>query len=270
MTVKYCIKVAAVSLGLVIFFQSCKNGKKKPVPEKFQYETFKDSMGIENYDTTGDASNIFDAKVFTPGIDSLDTLLIRIDTLWHRDAALIEQIDTFIKVLKKLEKFTPEEKEIVKENIKVLDSFLLNRNTIVQTPCSGKDCFLYAEIVKSTQILYLYIEGELKDSFEVSTGIRKYETPNLNLKPAGPVFTKYSSRKYPGGNYKGLGNMPYAVFLRGGYAIHGTTPGNFTKLGTKASHGCIRLHPINAKIFYELVKIIGLSHTWVTIKDSLP
>lgn len=103
----------------------------------------------------------------------------------------------------------------------------------------------------------------------MSTGKGKYETPELNLRPSGPVFIKYTSRKFPGGNYQGLGNMPYAVFLRGGYAIHGTTPGNFPKLGTKASHGCIRLHPDNAKIFNELVKVIGLENTWVSVKDSL-
>ena len=68
----------------------------------------------------------------------------------------------------------------------------------------------------------------------------------------------------------GMGNMPYVVFIRGGYAIHGTTPGNFAKLGTPASHGCIRLHPVNARIFYELVKLTGLADTWITVKDSLP
>jgi lipoprotein-anchoring transpeptidase ErfK/SrfK len=63
--------------------------------------------------------------------------------------------------------------------------------------------------------------------------------------------------------------MPYAVFIRGGYAIHGTTPGNFSKLGTPASHGCIRLHPDHGRVFYELVKLVGLSNTWVNVRDSL-
>ena len=109
----------------------------------------------------------------------------------------------------------------------------------------------------------------LKDSFPVSTGIKKYTTPNINLRPTGPLFTKYTSRKWPGGNYKGLGNMPYAVFVKGGYAIHGTTPGNFSKLGTVASHGCIRIHPDNARVFYELVNLVGISDTWVNVRDSI-
>ena len=89
----------------------------------------------------------------------------------------------------------------------------------------------------------------------------------MDLRPSGPVFRKYTSRKFPGGNYKGLGNMPYVVFVRGGYAIHGTTSGNIPKLGKKASHGCIRLHPDNGKIFNELVRKAGLSNTWVTIEE---
>jgi lipoprotein-anchoring transpeptidase ErfK/SrfK len=86
----------------------------------------------------------------------------------------------------------------------------------------------------------------------------------MNRKPTGPMYVKYSSRKFPGGNYMGLGNMPYAVFIRGGYAIHGTTKGNIKLLGKKVSHGCIRLHPNNAQIFYDMIKEVGLENVWVT------
>jgi lipoprotein-anchoring transpeptidase ErfK/SrfK len=122
-------------------------------------------------------------------------------------------------------------------------------------------------VVKSEQKLYLFLNGEPLDTFDVSTGAAGYETPNLNLRPSGPIFQKYSSKKFPGGNYQGLGNMPYAVFLRGGYAIHGTTTGNFSRLGNPASHGCVRLHPDNARVFNELVREVGLENTWVKIVD---
>jgi lipoprotein-anchoring transpeptidase ErfK/SrfK len=115
--------------------------------------------------------------------------------------------------------------------------------------------------------MYLYLDGNLLDTFDVSTGASGYETPEMDLRPAGPVYTRYSSKKYPGGNYQGLGNMPYAVFLKGGYAIHGTTTGNFKKLGQKASHGCVRLHPDNARVFNELVREVGLENTWVKIVE---
>ena len=61
--------------------------------------------------------------------------------------------------------------------------------------------------------------------------------------------------------------MPYAIFIKGGYAIHGTTPGNFLKLGHRASHGCIRLHPDNARKLFELVNSYGLQNTWVKVHE---
>lgn len=269
MILKYWITIAIFFMAVPAIFISCKNVKNNASAKNFQYQKFKDSLQFKIQDSTTDSINIFDSKLFTPGIDSLDSFLIKMDTFWHQETVLMEHLDTLISTLKKGVRFTPEEKAILKENVKELDSFLLNKNKTVPASCIGKDCFIYLEINKPSQILHLYIDGQLKDSFAVSTGIKKYETPNLNLKPSGPLLTKYNSKKFPGGNYQGLGNMPYAIFLRGGYAIHGTTAGNFNKLGTKASHGCIRLHPENARILFELIKLFGLSHTWITITDAV-
>jgi len=260
-----------ISLGLIFTACSENESKIKQPQQPFQYEQFKDSLLRNDTGITNDASNIFDEKNFIPGKDSLSLMLVKMDTQWRREAALMAQLDTLKKGIKKVPGFTTEEKLIINENIKIVDSFLLSRDSTPVNSCNGKACMLYVAIDKSTQTMYLYLLGELKDTFKVSTGKgKKYETPELDLRPAGPVLTKYTSRKFPGGNYLGLGNMPYAVFLRGGYAIHGTTQGNFSKLGTKASHGCIRLHPDNAKVFNALVKTIGLANTWVTIKDSIP
>jgi len=214
-----------------------------------------------------DTSNVFDAAAFTPGIDSLDTFLIRIDTAWHREVYMMENIDALIKGYKRTDTLPMAEIERIRQNVKELDSFLTDKSKPEQTYCREKDCFLFAEVVKSKQLLYLYIEGILKDSFKVSTVMKKYETKSFSVRPSGPLFVKYTSRRFPGGNYKGLGNMPYAVFVLGGYAIHGTTPGKFARLGTVASHGCIRLHPDNGRLFYELGKLIGLKNTWVTVRD---
>lgn len=252
------------------YIQSCVTGERKPIAKIASYEKFRDSVLAGNRKTAPDTSNIFDDDTsFTPGKDSVNTLLLSYNTQLHREVSVIEQMDTLMKQLKNIESYSPEEKEKVKENISMLDSFLARNKTEEKITCREKDCYLYAEIILSKQMLYVHLNGILKDSFPVSTGIRKYATPPMNVRPSGPLFTKYSSRKWPGGNYRGLGNMPYSVFIKGGYAIHGTTPGNYAKLGTVASHGCIRLHPDNAIVFFELVKLIGLSDTWVNVRDSL-
>jgi len=262
--------LTVLSICVISILQSCDSASRKKLPKNFNYSIFKDSIKSEKYDTSGDGSNIFDTLMLVPGKDSLDKLLMKFDTVWHRDIVMMQQVDSLRKIWKKMEKYSPEELELIKENARVLNSFLLGNSTPESLPCKERDCLIYAQIVKSIQTLYLYLDGILIDSFPVSTGKRNYETPELNVRASGPLFKKYTSRKFPGGNYEGLGNMPYALFIRGGYAIHGTTTGNFSKLGTKASHGCIRLHPVNAKIIYELVRLIGIENTWVYITYSLP
>ena len=133
--------------------------------------------------------------------------------------------------------------------------------------CQKFDCPLYVLVRKSEQKMYVYINGSLEHTWLVSSGGKKTATPNFEGKPNGRIYDKYSSKANPGGDYQGLGNMPYAVFIYSGYAIHGTTKGNFPKLGTAASHGCIRLHPDNALIFNRMVRSQGVLNTWVSIAD---
>lgn len=242
---------------------------KKANGREINYDVLKDSLNIENYDPLQDTANLFDDTIFIPGFDSVENLLIRIDTLWKVESDMLSDHAVLKKVAKKRQTFTVDDSLVLIENIQTLDSFLLNKNHIQPGNCREKECVVYAEVVKPLQKLYLYIDGTLVDSFKVSTGIKGFETPEMNVRPSGPVLTRYTSRKFPGGNYQGLGNMPYAVFLRGGYAIHGTTAGNFSKLGRTASHGCIRLHPNNARIFNELVKRAGLENTWVKVTNNM-
>lgn len=254
--VKYFFYSIGFVLLISLLLQSCKSGQRNILPSYFTYESFKDSINSLNDTLKQDTTNVFDDNIFIPGSDPLDSLLMKYDTLWNKELAEFAPSDTLNA-----------EKYILQLNVNELDSFLNSRKISKSSTCKKSECLLFAEILKSRQVLNLYIDGELADSFKVSTGIRGFETPNLNTRPVGPLFKKYTSKKFPGGNYQGLGNMPYAVFVKGGYAIHGTTPGNFPKLGRRASHGCIRLHPDNAKIFYELVKRIGIENTWVTVKN---
>lgn len=133
--------------------------------------------------------------------------------------------------------------------------------------CFRQSCKVWIQVVKSTQTAYLYVDGRLSNTWKVSTGAIGHATPNFDTHPNGRIYDTYNSSKYPGGDYKGLGNMPYAVFIQGGFAIHGTPAGNWPKLGKRASHGCVRVHPDNAQIFNRLVRQYGIAQTWVTVQD---
>lgn len=267
MKTMHYIKISILLLVVSIVLQHCKPAGSKKLPENFNYKSFKDSIQAEIKDTAVDTQNIFDTTIYNPAVDTSGPLLKKFDSVWRREITTMGQIDTLLKLWKKTDTYTPEEMEVIKKNVIVLDSFFSKAHASEHDDCKENDCIIYAEIIKSKQTLYLHLDGELIDSFPVSTGISSRETPSMSVRPSGPMLIKYTSKKFPGGNYNGLGNMPYAVFIRGGYAIHGTTIGNFKKLGSRASHGCIRLHPVHAKIFFELVKRIGINYTWIIIRD---
>ncbi len=135
----------------------------------------------------------------------------------------------------------------------------------IMSGCMRMDCKVFALIKKSEQKLYLYVDQQLISTWAVSTGDANHETPLLDVHPDGRIYDQYSSTKFPGGDFNGLGNMPYAVFLYNGFAIHGTPPGNWKNLGKKASHGCVRSHPDNALTFNLLVRQYGVNAVWVQI-----
>ncbi|WP_373235581.1 L,D-transpeptidase [Cohaesibacter celericrescens] len=109
----------------------------------------------------------------------------------------------------------------------------------------------------SSQKMYVSVNGGRKHSWSVSTARRGYRTPTGNFRPTR-MYKRYFSKKYHGSP------MPYSIFFYGGYAIHGT---NATKqLGRPASHGCIRLHPKNARQLFALVQANGPKNTKITIQ----
>ncbi len=154
-----------------------------------------------------------------------------------------------------------------------VDGDMINLFQLADTGCVRLGCPVWVRVNKTTQSLSLYLNGDSNpvSVWPVSTGYRHkngtgIETPNLDTHPNGRIYDRYSSTKFPGGDYMGLGNMPYVVFIKGGVGIHGTPQGNWSKLGKKASHGCIRIHPDNAKYFNQLVRSTGIRNVWVTVE----
>lgn len=62
--------------------------------------------------------------------------------------------------------------------------------------------------------------------------------------------------------------MPWTMFFNGGIAIHAATPSEFKALGRKASHGCVRVHPANAKLLFDFVKNEGRGNVVIHILDN--
>lgn len=100
-------------------------------------------------------------------------------------------------------------------------------------------------------------DGEVHN-WAISSGRKGFRSPNGVYRPTRLERSWYS-RKYGGA-------MPYSVFFRGGYAIHGTTA--VSALGRPASHGCIRLHPANAAKLYALVKKHGAGQTRIALNGA--
>lgn len=274
-----------VSISLFALFNSCVSESKSDL----NYEQIKEEVMHDSLTTVdlSDTADIFDNPNYDPEKDSLKVILdslentykedsIQIKKAGNKDTAILNEyafIDTTISNPK--DTFTNEIKKITKDEIKALRynlKQLHDKDSILQVTNEKKngriESRVWARINKDDQRLYLYIDGKMVDTFKISTGSTRHETPTFDMQPNGPIFQKYTSKKYPGGNYNGLGNMPYAIFIQGGYALHGTTRGNIPRLGKKASHGCVRMHPDNAKVLNELVRKAGLENFWVTIEES--
>jgi lipoprotein-anchoring transpeptidase ErfK/SrfK len=112
------------------------------------------------------------------------------------------------------------------------------------------------EIEKSTQTMYVTVNGVTRYRWPVSTGRGRFGTPSGVFRPQRLERGWFSRRYYNA-------PMPYSVFFLKGYAIHGTT--ELHRLGGPASHGCVRLHPRNAATLFALIRGFGPGRTRIAI-----
>jgi len=117
---------------------------------------------------------------------------------------------------------------------------------------------LVARINVSTQTMTVSRQGQVLYKWHVSTARKGYVTPRGTYRPQR-LHKMWYSRKYE------MSPMPWSVFYHGGYAIHGTNA--VRRLGTPASHGCVRLHTANAAKFYALVKQVGPANTRIIVAN---
>ena len=127
---------------------------------------------------------------------------------------------------------------------------------LVATSSASYAVRLVAHVDLSKQTMTVHKDGRVIHRWKVSTGRSGYRTPTGTYGPKR-MHTMWHSRKYH------MSPMPYSIFFRGGYAIHGTN--YVSKLGRPASHGCVRLHTTNAKRLYQLTRQVGPKNMRVRI-----
>src|ERR1700744_1332486 len=113
---------------------------------------------------------------------------------------------------------------------------------------------------KDNQMMTVAVDGVPRYHWPVSTGIPSRETPNGTFRTFR-MEASHFSKEFDDAP------MPHAIFFtKVGHAIHGTESEG--RLGTPASHGCVRLSRANASTLYALVEEQGVLHTTVTLTGS--
>lgn len=113
-----------------------------------------------------------------------------------------------------------------------------------------------AHVSITSQEMKVYHEGRLIYTWPVSTAKAG------KITPAGTYEPEFLSRHHRSRRYNNA-PMPFAIFYDGNYAIHGTD--QIKRLGKPASHGCVRLHPDNARILFDMVRAEGMKNMRVVI-----
>jgi hypothetical protein len=115
-------------------------------------------------------------------------------------------------------------------------------------------------IDKDVQQMTVAVDGVERYRWPVSSGIPSRETPNGSFR-AFRMEEDHYSKEFDDAP------MPHSIFFtKVGHAIHGTDSEG--RLGTPASHGCVRLSKANASTLYALVQSEGVLNTTVTLTGS--
>jgi L,D-transpeptidase catalytic domain len=115
-------------------------------------------------------------------------------------------------------------------------------------------------IDKNVQLMTVAVDGVERYQWPVSTGIPSRETPSGSFRTFR-MEEDHFSKEFDDAP------MPHAIFFtKIGHAIHGTDSEG--RLGTPASHGCVRLSRANATTLYSLVEKDGVLNTTVTLTGS--
>jgi hypothetical protein len=127
---------------------------------------------------------------------------------------------------------------------------------------SSAQADLLIRVDKAAQRMTVTVDGVQRHVWPVSTGRSGYITPSGSFTPFRLEEDHYSKEWDDA-------PMPHSVFFtKEGHAIHGSF--DTKRLGSPASHGCVRLAPANAAALFALVKQEGLGNTKVVLQGETP
>jgi lipoprotein-anchoring transpeptidase ErfK/SrfK len=139
----------------------------------------------------------------------------------------------------------------------------LPEEVVEAEPLKRPEPTLFAHIDLSTQRMTVRDASTGKEygPWKISSARGGYTTPT------GTYSVNYTSRMHYSKQYH-WSPMPYSVFFNRGVATHGTNATG--RLGSPASHGCVRLHTRDAKTFYDLVEKHGKKLTRIVVDGTPP
>ncbi len=100
------------------------------------------------------------------------------------------------------------------------------------------------------QFILFYEYDVLRYAFVVSAAAVGRSTPGGQFKIIKQRW-RHMSGTYPS---RGENNMDHASYFRPVYAFHATTFGAYNRLGTRASHGCVRMGRPQARLSFSLIR----------------
>ena len=139
-------------------------------------------------------------------------------------------------------------------------SFLVAATCLMLFTASAAQAKVAITVDKDSQQMTVAIDGVERYRWPVSSGLPSYETPNGSFRTFR-MEEDHFSKEFDDAP------MPHSIFFtKIGHAIHGTDSVN--RLGSPASHGCVRLSRANASTLYALVQRDGVLNTTVTLTGS--
>ncbi|MEZ5752065.1 MAG: L,D-transpeptidase [Paracoccaceae bacterium] len=129
---------------------------------------------------------------------------------------------------------------------------------LLLVPAMARADAIVARVSVTDQTMWVYVDGQLRYEWPVSTARAGKITPR------GEFTAQWLSRNHRSSRYNNA-PMPFAIFYDGDYAIHGTDA--ISRLGRPASAGCVRLHPDNARVLFDMVANVGTDNMRVVVLD---